>query len=170
MRNIKRVILWGVPPSFCSLVQRCGRAGRDFSTDAEAILIAPTNTFKNDIDTQDVKTAVFSATIAEEASNRNDTDNDTLEANGITVTQGNELVSIDEGGLRISRDAELEELDRPTTSGKQPRRKKTPKDFNSREVHYLALFLSGTRCRRSVWNEFFNNGRKCAWVYILFLG
>ncbi|KAG6807500.1 hypothetical protein H0H92_007260, partial [Tricholoma furcatifolium] len=38
MRNISRVILWGMPPSFCALVQRAGRAGRDLSTNAESIL------------------------------------------------------------------------------------------------------------------------------------
>jgi len=162
MRNIKRVILWGVPPSFCALVQRCGRAGRDFSVNAEAILIAPANAFTKAATDADIGTAVYAATIAEEASNRNDEDDTILEANGVTVAHGNELVSIEEGGIRISRDLEDDTAtDQPSTSSKQPRRKKTPKDFSSREAHYLALYLQGTRCLRAIWNEFFNNTRKC---------
>ena len=49
MRNILRVILWGLPPSFCALVQRAGRAGRDFSVAAEAILIVTPATMKKGI-------------------------------------------------------------------------------------------------------------------------
>ncbi|KAG2111943.1 P-loop containing nucleoside triphosphate hydrolase protein [Suillus discolor] len=41
MRNIERVILWGMPPSFCALVQRAGRAARDVTKLGEAILIIP---------------------------------------------------------------------------------------------------------------------------------
>ena len=41
MRNIKRVVLWEMPPSFCALVQRAGRAARDFHTLGEAILVVP---------------------------------------------------------------------------------------------------------------------------------
>lgn len=167
MRNIKRVILWGVPPSFCALVQRCGRAGRDFDVNAEAILIAQANALKNSVtvDSAYVEAAVHAATVAEEAANRNDADTNTLESNGIAVTQGNELVSIDEGGMRISRDIEEDVQDQPGPSGKQTRRKKTPKDFNSREAHYLTLYLSGSRSRRAIWNEFFNNNRKCEFSF-----
>ena len=96
MRNIKRVILWGVPPSFCALVQQCGRAGRDFSVHAEAVLIAPANAFTKATMDADIGTAVYAATIAKEASNRNDEDETILVANGVTVAHGNELVSIEQ--------------------------------------------------------------------------
>lgn len=43
MRNISRVVLWGLPPSFCALVQRAGRAARDFQMLGEAILIVSSN-------------------------------------------------------------------------------------------------------------------------------
>ncbi|KAJ7178870.1 P-loop containing nucleoside triphosphate hydrolase protein [Mycena crocata] len=41
MQNIQRVILWKLPPSFCPLAQRSGRAVRDFDALGEAILFVP---------------------------------------------------------------------------------------------------------------------------------
>ena len=41
MRNVKQVVLWELPPSFCALVQKAGRTARDFNTLGEAILIVP---------------------------------------------------------------------------------------------------------------------------------
>lgn len=42
MRNISRVVLWALPPSFCALVQRAGRAARDFKKLGEAIKLDST--------------------------------------------------------------------------------------------------------------------------------
>ena len=55
MRNIARVILWGLPPTFCSLVQRAGRAGRDLTTKGEAILIVPPGVLKDGSTEEDVE-------------------------------------------------------------------------------------------------------------------
>ncbi|TDL13145.1 P-loop containing nucleoside triphosphate hydrolase protein, partial [Rickenella mellea] len=49
MRNIDRVVLWGLPPSFCALVQRAGRAARDFSKLGAAILLIPPSVRKKGI-------------------------------------------------------------------------------------------------------------------------
>ena len=70
MRNIARVILWGLPPTFCSLVQCAGRAGRDLTTEGEAILIVPPGVLKDGSTEEDVDASVESATVDQEALNR----------------------------------------------------------------------------------------------------
>ncbi|KAJ6604921.1 P-loop containing nucleoside triphosphate hydrolase protein [Mycena sp. CBHHK59/15] len=59
MRNIERVILWGLPPSFCALVQRAGRATRDFSKLGEAILIVPASVMKNRVSEEEIEIVDF---------------------------------------------------------------------------------------------------------------
>jgi len=58
MRNIKRVVLWELPPSFCALVQRAGRAARDFSTLCEAILIVPQSVITKGTSEMEVEAAL----------------------------------------------------------------------------------------------------------------
>ena len=41
LRNIDQVILWGIPPTFCALVQGIGRAARDLTKLGEGILLVP---------------------------------------------------------------------------------------------------------------------------------
>lgn len=47
MRNIFRVVLWKLPPSFCALAQRSGRAVRDLDELGEAILFVPAKVLKD---------------------------------------------------------------------------------------------------------------------------
>ena len=58
MRNIKRVVLWELPPSFCALVQRAGRAGRDLSTLGEAILIVQPSVITKGTNASEVEAAI----------------------------------------------------------------------------------------------------------------
>jgi len=58
MRNIYRVVLWGLPPSFCTLVQRAGRAGHDLTVLGEAFLIVSESMIKKGLSGPEVETAV----------------------------------------------------------------------------------------------------------------
>lgn len=157
MRNIARVVLWGLPPSFCALVQRGGRAGRDFGTLGEAILIVPATVIKNGTKETDVESAVQEAADDSQAENRGDEEREVLEQHGIELAGGNEQVLVNDGGVRVEQDSEPEE----EPQDKPKRRKKfTKKDSNSLEARYLTLFACAARCLRVIWDEFFGNANK----------
>jgi len=99
MRNVKRVVLWELPPSFCALVQRAGRAARDFNTLGEAILIVPQSVITKGTTQTEVEEALEAVHI--EAENRGDDEVATLENNGIQL--------VDEGGVRVGHQSEEEE-------------------------------------------------------------
>jgi hypothetical protein len=75
------------------------------------------------------------------------------------MNSGNEMVMIEEGGVRVSQNSSEEEDGQGTE--KKTRRKKSAQGFNSREAKYLSLFISGQRCRRKTWDDFFGNDKKC---------
>jgi Lhr-like helicase len=99
MHNIAHVVLWGLPPSFCALVQRAGRAGHDFGTLREAILVVPPSVIKNGTKAAEVELAVQEAANDAQAENCGDEEQEVLEQNGIEVTQGNEQVLVNDGGM-----------------------------------------------------------------------
>ena len=155
MRNIQRVILWGLPPSFCALVQRAGRAGRNFAVAAEAILIVTPATMKKGISDSEVLQMVRRTAGEAEAENRNDEELETLQQEGIVIGEGNVLVSIsDDAGIRVSHDTEEEEAQASST--KKGKRKRVDETFHSQEAEYLSLYLC-PRCRHGTWNEAFKN-------------
>jgi superfamily II DNA/RNA helicase len=159
MRNIERVVLWGLPPSFCSLVQRAGRAARDFEKLGEAILIVPSTVIKNGVSGAEAEAAVDQAATDAESENRGlDTAADLLEQ-GIEVTSGHEEIAVEDGGVRVSKDSDNE--DNEATEAKHKRRKKMSKDCNSREADFLSRFACTTKCRRKIWDLFFENNTKC---------
>jgi Superfamily II DNA helicase len=157
MRNIRRVVLWGLPPSFCALAQRAGRAGRDFSTLAEAILIVPASVIKSGATALDVGIAVRGAAVEAQAENRSEEEAEILEQNGIELTRGNEEVLVNDGGVRVAHGSDDEEEE---AQGKKQKRKKISKEGNSHEARYLSIFASSLRCLHAIWNEFFNNNKK----------
>ncbi|KIM72970.1 hypothetical protein PILCRDRAFT_15631 [Piloderma croceum F 1598] len=138
MRNIARVVLWGLPPSFCALVQRAGCTGRDFQTLGEAILIVPASVIKNGTKEAEVEQAVQDAVTENQAENCGDDEQTSLEENGIELAGGNQEVLVNDGGVRVEHDdSEPEE----ETSGKTQRRRKLSKnDTNSLEARYLTMF------------------------------
>jgi hypothetical protein len=162
MRNIKRVILWGLPPSFCALVQRAGRAARDFKMLGEAILIVPPTVLSKGITEAEVESAltINIADESTEAENRGEEETETLASNGIQLASGNEMVYVDDGGVRVAHDSD-DEGDAEVKEVKKNKKKKVAKDFNSREAKFLSLFVGTTKCRRLVWDEFFDNQTKC---------
>jgi superfamily II DNA helicase RecQ len=157
MRNIARVVLWGLPPSFCALVQRAGRAGRDFGTLGEAILIVPPSVIKNGTKAAEIELAVQEAANDAQAENRGDEAEEVLEQNGIEVTQGNEQVLVNDGGVRVEQDSEPE--DDPQEKPKHWK-KFTKSDTNTLKARYLTLFACAARCLRVIWDEFFGNDKK----------
>jgi len=142
MCNIQRVILWGLPPSFCALAQRAGRAGRDFAMDAEAILIVSPTMFKEGLSEADIKEGLQRVLQSDESENRNEEDTMDLAAAEVQLTEGSETVSIEEVGVHLARDSEEEDAPASSTVNKT-RRKRTAQDFNSRKVKYMNLFVAG---------------------------
>ncbi|KAF8798379.1 hypothetical protein BYT27DRAFT_7228444 [Phlegmacium glaucopus] len=69
LQNIARVILWGLPPTFCAFVQQAGRAGCDLNTLGEAILIVPKSILKDGISNEEVNNGVSETVIEAEALN-----------------------------------------------------------------------------------------------------
>ena len=157
MRNITRVILWGLPPLFCSLVQRAGCAGCNFKTLGEAILIVPSSVIKNGTKEAEVELAVQEAADDAQAENRAEDELEILEQNGIEVTSGNEQVLVNDGGVRAEQDSEPD--DEPQEEPKHQKRF-TKSDSNSLEARYLTLFACANKCLRVIWDEFFGNAKK----------
>ncbi|KAF8152025.1 P-loop containing nucleoside triphosphate hydrolase protein [Mycena galopus ATCC 62051] len=105
MRNIERVILWGLPPSFCSLIQQAGRAAHDFSKLGEAILIILPSVIKNRVSEEEIEAAVGDAAQDAESESRGlDMAVDLLNE-GIELTSGHEEVVVEEGGIRAGKDS-----------------------------------------------------------------
>lgn len=157
MRNIACVVLWGLPLSFCALVQRAGHAGRNFGTLGEAILIVPSSVIKNGTKKAEVESAVQEAAENAQAENRGEDEQEILEQNRIEVTSSNREVLVNDGGVRAEQDSKPEDepQDRPKC-----RKKFSKSGSNSIEAHYLTLFTCASRCLRVIWDEFFGNTRK----------
>lgn len=153
MRNVIRIILWELPTSFCALVQRAGRAARDFSTLGEAILIVPGSLIAKGTTEREVEAAIeeVRAEVGTEAENRGEDEMAVLEGSGIEL--------LDEGGVRIAH-GQSEDEDTVPTAGRNGRAGQSKTDFNSREVKYLNHFVRTKTCRRTIWNDFFGNSQK----------
>ena len=136
MRNIRRVVLWGLPPSFCALVQRAGRAGRDFKTLSEAILIVSKSVAKSGTTETEVENDVEEAVAGTQAENRSEEEELVLNENGVDLMAGHEEVNAE--GVRVAHAREAEDSepeDEPEV--KVSRKKKFVKDCNIMEAHYL---------------------------------
>ncbi|TDL27966.1 P-loop containing nucleoside triphosphate hydrolase protein [Rickenella mellea] len=172
MRNIERVSLWGLPPSFCSLVQRAGRAARDFSKVGEAILIVTPAVKKSGLQDGEFEATIERVNEEREAENMNDDAVEeavveALQSEGIQVADGRQELIVEEGGVRREQAAEAEnEVDVEHEASKKKKKKKRA-ECNSREARYLSKFASTTHCLRAVWDEFFDNRVKVQLNYPL---
>ena len=102
MRNIKCVILWGLPPSFWALVQRAGRAACDFIVLGKAIVIAPPSVITKGVSEMEVESALANQVADDhtaEAENWGEEEANILASNGIEVAGGNEMIHVDDGGI-----------------------------------------------------------------------
>ncbi|KAF8141067.1 hypothetical protein K438DRAFT_1911309 [Mycena galopus ATCC 62051] len=159
MRNMEQVILLGLPPSFCSLIQRAGRAACDFSKLGEAISIILPSVIKNGVSEEEIEAAVGDAAQDTESENRGlDMDVDLLLNEGIELTSGHKEVVFGEGGIWAGKDSDEE--DGNTSEVKHKRRKKQSKECNSREADFLSQFACTKKCRRKIWDLFFDNDLK----------
>jgi hypothetical protein len=64
------VVLWGLPSTFCALVQREGWAGQDLSEPNEAILIVPASVLKDDVSEELVSSTVEQKVLERKALNQ----------------------------------------------------------------------------------------------------
>lgn len=151
MRNVARIVLWGLPPSFCAFVQRAGRAGRDFSTLGEAILVVPSSVYKAGTSEQELEAELQSSTRAAEhteAENRGD------DIEEVLINAGIEVISSE--GIRIRADRGEESDDEDGL----PQKQKALKEANTHEARFLTMYVCTKHCRRKVWNRFFKNHEK----------
>lgn len=169
MRNVVRVILWALPPSFCALVQRAGRAARDFQTLGEAILIVSSTVLKKGTTEDDVQAGLNEMIVngQSEAENRSDDVDDLLANADLPIGLSAEVVG--EEGMRVQAvevGEESEPEDETVAAGsKKERKKKFSKDTNSREAKFLSMFVCTKSCRRKVWDVFFENEKKSEWSH-----
>lgn len=160
MRNIERVVLWGLPPTFCAFTQRAGRAGRDMASLGEAILIVPPSLVKESATEKAAITAVEEAAINMEMLDRTPTDAELNLASEV----------LDEEGLRIAADSEMSVSDAPEQAPMNAPKKKKGRAKKAQETHIEELralfeFIRTKECRRLVWNKFFENDKKMQLKY-----
>ena len=77
---------------------------------------------------------------------------------------GAEVVAqvLDEEGVRVAADiSEGEQEVEVSVKAKGKRKKKYGKDTNMREACALSVFVKTIHCRRIVWDNFFENEKKC---------
>src|ERR1700761_5020967 len=105
MRNIERVVLWKMPPSFCALAQRSGRAARDFDVLGEAILFVPAKVLKDGIVEEEARVAREEAA---DPQNQEGEEPIPEPQDGLDIVGGQDVV-VGEGGVRVEQNAEAEE-------------------------------------------------------------
>jgi len=161
MQNISRTILWGLPPSFCALVQRAGRAARDFSKLGEAIIIVPSSVVKNGTADEEVLASLKEmAELPRPEAENHGSDVEEILANKDITALPAEVVN--EEGIQVEavegeEDFELEEED---TMEVKSRKKKFSKDTNTCEARFLSMFVCTNKCCHRMCDAFFKNDKK----------
>lgn len=169
MRNIERVILWKMPPSFCALAQRSGRAARDFEKLGEAILFVPAKLLKDGMAEEQARLTRVEA--ADPQNQEGETDQppagepaDFTQDEGLDVV-GGQAVLIAEGGARVEQgnegeNAETESADTVTAKSKKKRKATHISFADALGAKFLTRFACTTACRRIIWDEYFQNATK----------
>ena len=161
LRNIERVILWDLPPTFCSLVQRIGRAARDLSKQGEAILLVRKGVRKAGLSSTEVQSLQTQINGEEEALNMDDEELDRIrrmEMENVVEGSGHEIRHLDEGGMRVEEGGENEEVMDGSDAPKSHKKTKTPIEIH--ESSFLTLYANTSVCLRKIWNAYFNNEKK----------
>ncbi|KAJ7457910.1 P-loop containing nucleoside triphosphate hydrolase protein [Mycena galericulata] len=156
MRNIFRVVLWKLPPSFCALAQRSGRAVRDFEQLGEAILFVPAKVLKDGLAAEEARVAREEAA---EARNQEGDDFVPELEEGMDVVAGQAVV-VGEGGARVEQNAEADPEAAVAAEKKKKRRAARQSAADALEANFLTKFACTKSCRRCVWDEYFKNGTK----------
>lgn len=152
-------MLWGLPPTFCGLVQRVGRAGRNLDKDAEAVIIVPKSILKDGvIDTPIVEDAVDNESVVV----------DVVPESGETTEP---VLDVDAEGIRVQEDANKDDEQAHTESAstKPKRRLKVfNPDTNIHETRALLEFVQTSGCRWIPWDKFFKNKEKRESAEVMF--
>jgi hypothetical protein len=159
MRNIFRVVLWKLPPSFCALAQRSGRAVRDFEQLGEAILFVSAKVLKDGLAVEEARVAREEAA---EPQNQEGEDFVAEPEEGVDVVAGQAVV-VGEGGARVELNAEAEEADPEVAAAAQKKRKRKAARQSASDAlgaNFLTRYACSTSCRRLVWDEYFKNNLK----------
>ncbi|KAJ7107207.1 P-loop containing nucleoside triphosphate hydrolase protein [Mycena crocata] len=154
MRNIFRVVLWKLPPSFCALAQHSGRAIRDFAELGEAILFVPAKVLKDGLAEADARSAREEAA---QPQNQEGEDFVPEPEEGVDLVAG-QAVAVGEGGAR-----EAEEVDPEVAVAAQKKKKRKAarrSAADALEANFLTRFACSLECRRIIWDEYFRNGTK----------
>lgn len=140
MKGIFRVVLWKIPPTFCALAQRSGRAARNLSTLGEAILFVPKSVYTG-TESPDIPVDTEAVVVEDD----------------LQVVEGEQTagaaVAIEEEASGVSDVAT-----RIPNVGRRTKAKKSA--LQIRDAEALKEYVSTTGCRRKVWNAFFGNERK----------
>ncbi|KAF8499420.1 P-loop containing nucleoside triphosphate hydrolase protein [Gautieria morchelliformis] len=139
LRNIFRVVLWKVPPSFAALVQHAGRAGRVLMECREMVLYIEKSRMRH-------KGAVTVGGILEAA-----------QLEEITMEEHRPQPALE---FPVEGWVEVEGTSTQATGIVGWKRK--PSAMEVRDSKYMALFINGTGCRRIAWDDYYENGRKRA--------
>jgi hypothetical protein len=101
MRNIFRVVQWKLPPSFCALAQRFGRAVRNFFELGEAILFVTAKVLKDGLAVEEAR---FAREEAADPNNQEGGDFVPEPEEGVDMVAGQAVV-VGEGGTRVEQNA-----------------------------------------------------------------
>lgn len=152
------MILWDLPHTFNSLVQRVGRAARNLSCLSEAILIVRKSTRKEGVTAPDVSRLQSELLNNDEGSHAFEFDADErMEIENVVDAGDQEIRTVDEGGSRVERISEGEREE--AVDGPNPRKKAKSKS-EQLEIAYLTLYANMSSCLRKVWDKYFGNKKK----------
>jgi superfamily II DNA helicase RecQ len=167
MRNIVCVVLWKLPPSFCALAQRSGRAVRDFTKLGEAILFVSAKVLKDGLAAEEARVA------REEAADPNNQEGEDPVPEldeGVDVV-ASQAVVVAEGGTRVEQNSEEEGVDPAVAEAKTKKKRRPARQSaaDALEAHFLSTFACTQQCRRLVWNEYFKNNTKREFYFLQLL-
>lgn len=154
-KHIQRVVLWGAPRTFSSLVQKIGRTGRDFTQLGEAIVYVTTKAM---VMYSDEVEMLGGDVIPED------------EEEDRSVDGGNHV----DRDLLLAEDPELEQSDEDEdVPAPKPCGRVRPKQHKNRlealDHEYLMRFIATNGCRWLPWNTFFDNDTKGNYLSISLL-
>ncbi|KAF7360458.1 p-loop containing nucleoside triphosphate hydrolase protein [Mycena venus] len=145
-QRIMRVILWMLPRSFLSLVQKIGRCVRLADLLGEAVLYITSSAFMR----YEIELEILKGDIADDA------DDEDAPEPPLDLVEGEQM----------DRDAAVDADDEANPKAAPKRKsKKAMSAMEARDRRFLLEYVVTTDCRRIPWNKFFGNDSKLALPY-----
>ncbi|KAJ7171309.1 P-loop containing nucleoside triphosphate hydrolase protein [Mycena filopes] len=149
-RNILRVLLWMLPRTFLSLVQKLGRCVRNRDQRGEGVVF--------------ITKAMYTRCCAELEALRAERD-EAREGSPVSEEEVNDEEPQDRDAALNDDSEEEEEEETPAAPAKRRRGRKKGKRkamsaMELRDKRYLLEYITTTKCRRVPWNKFFGNKDK----------